>query len=137
MKPYPPRQRPCFLLILLSTLLPAGLSRAADAATPPQISAEDAWHHANEEATVCGFVAGAKYAENTHSRPTFLDFEKPYPGELFRVVIWGSDRDKFSKPPEKTYNQKRVCAIGTIKMFRGKPEIVVRNPSHLSVQPPA
>jgi hypothetical protein len=122
-------------LLLVSTILLAGPARAADTASA-RITAAEAAQHLNQEATVCGLVAGAKYADSARGKPTFLDFEKPYPGELFRVVIWGSDRERFPEPPERTYGHQRVCVSGKIKLYRQTPEIVVRDRGQLAIQPP-
>jgi DNA/RNA endonuclease YhcR with UshA esterase domain len=120
--------------ILLTLLTAAVLAPpAAVAAAPDKIAAAEAAQHADQQATVCGLVAGAKYADRSRGKPTFLDFEKPHPGEVFKVVIWGSDRAKFKTPPETAYNQKRVCVTGFIKLYRGAPEIVVRDPAQLAL----
>jgi hypothetical protein len=115
----------------------AGPSLAAGGAAGKWIAAADAAQHVGEEAAVCGSVAGAKYAAQTRGRPTFLDFEKPYPGEVFRVVIWGSDRAKFKDPPERMYARKNVCVTGRIQLYRGSPEIIVHDPAQLSLDSPA
>ena len=39
----------------------------------------DAVSHVGESATVCGVVASAKFAVNSRSQPTFLDFDRAYP----------------------------------------------------------
>jgi hypothetical protein len=118
---------------VLFALALAGSSLAAGGAAGKRIGAADAAQHVGEEAVVCGSVAGAKYAARTRGQPTFLDFEKPYPGEVFRVVIWGSDRAKFKQPPERTYAQQSVCVSGRIQLYRGAPEIIVRDPAQLSL----
>ena len=62
-----------------------------------------------------------------------------YGGERFTVLIWGSDRDKFGQP-EVAYQGKRVCATGTIKLFRSKrsavdkPQMVVSQPRQLRTE---
>ncbi len=117
------------------TAPPAGYAApsAAPAAAPAvRIAAADAARHANEDARVCGTVAGSKYAVRTHGKPTFLDFEKPYPASVFRVVIWDEDRGKFKEAPEAAYGQGKVCVNGRIKLYKGAPEIVVHDPSQLS-----
>jgi len=35
--------------------------------------------------------------------------------------------------PEDTYKGKRICVTGTIKPYRGVPEIVVTDPGQISV----
>jgi hypothetical protein len=51
--------------------------------------------------------------------------------QIFTVVIWGSDRNKFKNPPEVFFKEKRVCVTGQIDTYRGKPEIIVRDPSQV------
>lgn len=56
-----------------------------------KITAADAKNHMGEEATVCGYVASARFASSTRGQPTFLNLEKPYPNQIFTVLIWGVD----------------------------------------------
>jgi len=67
------------------------------------------------------------------SEPTFLNLDAPYPRQVFTVVIWGSDRPKFSAPEEK-YRGKQICVTGQIKEFRGVPEIVAYEPAQIKTQ---
>ena len=118
------------ILACALALLPAA---APAAASEPRITAAEAAQHTGEQTTVCGLVAGAKYAERSRGKPTFLDFEKPHPAEVFKAVIWGSDRGKFQQPPETTYARQQVCVTGRIELYRGAPEIIVRSPSQLAL----
>jgi hypothetical protein len=63
--------------------------------------------------------------------PTFLDFGKPYPDEVFAAVIFGANRAKFGTP-ETTLAGKRVCISGSISVYQGKPAIVVSDPKQLT-----
>ena len=101
---------------------------SADAAS---ISPADAASHIGESATVCGLVASAKYAANSRAQPTFLDMGQPYPNQPFVAVIFGTDRAKFGKP-EATLSGKRICVTGQVRNYRGKPEIIVSDPSQLT-----
>jgi len=134
------------LIFVLALHLPALLLAAcsparATAAAEQRLAAAEAAQHVNEQAKVCGFVAGGHHSSRTRGEPTFLDFEKAHPGEVFKVVIWGTDRDKFKPPPESTYDHKHVCVTGRIQLYKGAPEIVVRDPAQLSLderaRPPA
>ena len=98
------------------------------------IGAAEATAHIGETATVCGVVASAKFAVRTRGQPTFLNFDKPYPNQLFTAVIWGADREKFGTP-ESTYSHGHICVSGRIKAYRGLPEMNLRNPSQISVSP--
>jgi DNA/RNA endonuclease YhcR with UshA esterase domain len=82
-------------------------------------------------ATVCGVVASAKYGANSRSQPTFLDLGKPYPNAAFTAVIFGDDRAKFGTP-ETSLRGKRICVTGQIRDYRGKPEIILNDPSQLA-----
>jgi hypothetical protein len=60
------------------------LRAVATVAAP--ITPDKAASHVGKTATVCGMVASAKYDAHLRSQPTFLDFEKPYPNEVFTAV---------------------------------------------------
>jgi len=97
---------------------------------PTPLTAAQAKDHVGETAIVCGVVASTTLAARTKGQPTFLNLEKPYPTHIFTAVIWGSDRPKFGQQ-EVSYRDKRICVTGTIKSFRGRPEIVVTDLSQI------
>lgn len=109
--------------VLLGLVTSAG--RAAE------LGPGDAARHVGETATVCGVVASAKYLARSATKPTLLDLGEPYPDEIFTVVIFGRDRDKFGTP-ETTLKGRRVCVTGKIEEFRGMPEIVLADPQKLT-----
>lgn len=117
------------LLGLLFTIL------AVPVHASPQttLSAKDAKSHIGEIAIVCGQVVGTRYAVASRGRPTFLNFDEPYPRQVFTVVIWGSDRAKFGQP-EEAYRNKDVCASGQIQSFRGGAEIIAHSPEQISLK---
>jgi hypothetical protein len=98
-----------------------------------KLTTAEAKGHIGEQATVCGRVASTRYAETTRGKPTFLNLDKPYPSQLFTVLIWGDHREKFGNPEEK-YRDKQVCATGKITEYRNAPEIVVSDPQNIEVQ---
>jgi hypothetical protein len=91
----------------------------------------DAASHIGESATVCGVVASTEYEPDERSQPTLLDLGKPFPNAVFTAVIYGMDRAKFGNP-EITLRGKRICVTGPITYYRGKPEIVLTEPSELT-----
>jgi hypothetical protein len=97
------------------------------------ISSTEAKNHVGEKTTVCGEVASSHYAERSRGNPTFINLDKPYPSQIFTVLIWGSDRPKFGKP-EETYGSKRICVTGKISDYKGVPEIVAYEPAQIKVQ---
>lgn len=98
-----------------------------------KITALEAKDHIHESATVCGTVASARFSASTKGQPTFLNLEKPYPNQVFTVVIWGSDRTRFGTP-ETEYKGKRICVTGKIQSFRGVPEIVAADPQQIKAE---
>jgi hypothetical protein len=95
-----------------------------------KLTTTDPKNHIGEQATVCGRVASGRYAATTRGKPTFLDLDKPYPGQLFTVLIWGENRARFGTP-EETYRDKNICVTGRIQPYRGEPEIVASDPAQL------
>jgi hypothetical protein len=113
---------------LVKALLLLLLATQAQAA--PVLAPADAPRHIGEMATVCGTVASANFAARVKGQPTFLNLDRPYPSQVFTILIWGSDRARFGTP-EATLLGKRVCATGIIKDYRGKAEIVATDPSQI------
>jgi hypothetical protein len=94
---------------------------------------KEAKDHVGEHATVCGKLACTRWAESSYGSPAFLNFDQPYPDQIFTVVIWGTDRSKFGEP-ETTYRGKRICVTGKISAFKGVPEVVATEPSQIKAQ---
>ena len=119
-----------FVLYIFAFLVCA----SASIAQQEYINPIDAHKYIGTEKTVCGTVASATYAIRTKGRPTFLNLDQPYPNQIFTVLIWGSDRNKFKNPPETFFKGKRICVTGIIEDYRGKPEIIVRGPDQIIVK---
>ncbi|MGH7190961.1 MAG: hypothetical protein ACREF0_17465 [Acetobacteraceae bacterium] len=102
------------------------LAVPAGAAT---VSAGAAAGHAGETETVCGTVASVYYASRSRARPTFLDFGARYPHETFMAVIFDDDRPAFGQLAG--LRGERACVTGPIQLYRGKPEIILQDPSQL------
>jgi hypothetical protein len=98
-----------------------------------KITAAEAKNHVGEKSTVCGRVVGTHFASGSKGQPTFLNLDEPFPKEIFRILIWGSDRPKFGRP-EETYRDKEVCVTGIITSYRGVAEIVASEPGQIQVR---
>jgi hypothetical protein len=94
------------------------------------LTAAEAKDHVGEVATVCGEVASTHYAARSRGNPTFINLDKPYPNEIFTVLIWGSDRSKFGDP-EEMYRNRHICATGEISDYKGVAEIIAHGPSQI------
>lgn len=115
--------------IILFAAIIALFSFKASAQTT--ITAKDAAKHINEKVTVCDKIWSTKLLDG--SNMTFLDMGGYHPNQLLTIVIKGEDRSKFKNKPEEDYKQKNVCITGTIINFKGKPEIVVTDPSQITL----
>jgi hypothetical protein len=121
----------------LAALLVVALCSGAPAADILRITAEEAADHVGEIVEVCGRVASAAHIGAVEGQPTFLNFERPYPDQLFTVVIWGGARSRFEGRPERMFDGKEICVTGRIGEHRGKPQIVVDDPGQIVlVSPP-
>jgi hypothetical protein len=97
------------------------------------ISASEARNHIGEYAKVCGQVASSHFAYRSRGSPTFINLDRPYPNQVFTVVIWAEDRSKFGTPEER-YANRPICVTGTVQAYRGIPEIIVRDPSQVETR---
>lgn len=87
------------------------------------ISAADASQHVGQHETVCGEIVGEHTAASSRGTPTFINLDKPYPNQVFTILIWGDNRDDVGHFPDSG----KVCVTGTITDYRGKPEIVLHD----------
>ena len=82
--------------------------------------------------TIEGDIVRTYYARGSKGQPTFLNFHDPY-DEYFTAVIWEDDRDKFPPNPESYYLYKKVRIKGKIEIYKGDPQIILRQPSQIWV----
>ena len=67
------------------------------------------------------------------SNTVFLNFEKAYPNQCFTGVIFSLDLYKFVQNPEDYYLNKTIRIMGEIKEYKGRPQIILKNPSQIEV----
>ncbi len=114
------------LSVLLVAVIVFSVSIASGVIKP-----EEAQQHTGENQIVCGTVISTHYAMSSKGQPTFLNLDKPYPNQIFTIVIWGDNRAKFKKAPEQYFDGKSICVTGVIEIYRGTPEIIVSDPSQI------
>jgi DNA/RNA endonuclease YhcR with UshA esterase domain len=91
------------------------------------IRPQDAAKHVSEAAIVEGVVAGVGHSQRSNT--TFLNFCEPYPNQCFTAVIFRSARPLFQNPD--LWDGKRVRVSGRVRLYRGKPEIVLERPEQI------
>jgi hypothetical protein len=120
------------MLLCLVLALALALLVIEPALAQKKLSAAEAKDHLGEAATVCGTIVSTRYAASSRGRPTFLNMDKPYPNQVFTILIWGNNRSKFGRP-EVDYKDKRTCVTGTISDYRGTPQMVADDPRQLAL----
>jgi len=98
------------------------------------ISSSQAINFVGSMKTVCGQVVSAKFLSTNLKGPTFLNLDQPYPDQIFTALIWGTDRQKFAFQPELEFYGKKICVSGVISLYKNKAEIIVTDPSQISVE---
>ena len=96
----------------------------------PVIADSDAAAHVGQMAIVEGLVAEVYVSKKGD---IFLNFEAPYPNEVFSGVIFAASAAAFEDPG--AYQGKQVRLTGSIRLYRGKPEIVLEMPAQIRVMP--
>jgi len=124
-----------FLLVLLPGGSPDAPSVAAS--TEPvapfarnAISTEDAASHEGGYVTVEGFVREVHTARSGSA--TFIDLDGSYPFNPFTAVIFEDDMSRVGDVSD--LEGRMVDVTGTIRMYRGKPEIVVTSRSQIAAR---
>jgi DNA/RNA endonuclease YhcR with UshA esterase domain len=116
-------------LALGSSLGP--LSAATPGAAPPQvITAADARIHVGQTVAIESIVGEVHRAAS--SGAVFLDMAGHYPNNAFAAVVFKGNLAKFSNL--EALKGKTVRVTGTVKLYRGMPEIVLSDPAQLKVK---
>jgi len=118
-------RRICVVLFLLGAL--AGTTSAQK-----RLTAAEAKEHFGEVATVCGEVVSTRFASTSRGEPTFLNLDRPFPNQVFTVVIWGNNRNKFGNP-EDAFKGKHICVSGKITAYDGLPEIIAEESGQIKI----
>jgi hypothetical protein len=99
------------------------LSLIALSTTAQTITATEASKHVGEHATVCGIIASEHTATSSRGTPTFINLDKPYPNQVFTILVWGDERASIGQIP----TSGKLCASGLITLYRGAAEIVLHD----------
>jgi hypothetical protein len=93
------------------------------------ISAADAERYIGKKEIVCTRVYGVKELSNIN----FINVGARFPGNPLTIVVFPSDMRNF-KDGLAVYDNKNICVTGTIKEYKGKPEIIVTGPQDISIE---
>jgi DNA/RNA endonuclease YhcR with UshA esterase domain len=112
---------------LRALLLILGLVLVATPAVAQTIKPAEARAHVGQTVTVEGVVSEVHVASG--SGMTFIDMGGRYPDNAFAAVIFRDDASKF--PNVAALNGKTVDITGTVKLFKGKAEIILKDAAQL------
>ncbi len=98
------------------------------AGTVQVISWQDAAKHYGEYTTVEGTIV----VTHNSGKACFLNFHPDYK-RYFTAVIFASDFSRFPAYTENYYYGKKVHVSGYIKEYKGKPEIILNDPSQIEI----
>ena len=74
----------------------------------------------------CSIVTGV-YTSKGKGKPTFVNFGRSYPNQIFSAVIWGDNKKNFSYDPATKLLNKKVCIKGEVKLYKNKPSINLKD----------
>jgi len=112
------------IILGLGLLLMATSAHAADTIAPDEAGA-----HAGERVTVKGAVSAVHIAG---SGVTFLDIGGNFPNNAFAAVIFKDDVGKFRDLD--LFTGKTVEVTGSVRLYQGKPEIVLNDPAQIKLK---
>lgn len=87
--------------------------------------------YVGQTVTIEGTVVSVSSARR--SPTVFLNFGSAYPNQTFTAVIFASATSHFPNP--RQWEGKRVRVTGRVRLYRGRPEIVLDDPSQLVLAP--
>ena len=114
---------------VLESLFTTPDSRVITQTKVEKISVADAEKYIGKKEMVCSMVYDVK--ELSHIN--FLDVGANFPNNPLTVVVFSRDKGNF-KDGLEVYDNKNICVTGTIKEYKGKPEIIITGPKDISIE---
>ena len=108
------------------TLVLAALPFLAPAGPPPVITPAEAVQHVGDEVVVQGTVSQIVLSVNL---TTHINLGGRYPNHVFTATIFKAKQTLFTGV--KDYEGKVVQVQGLVHLYRGKPEIVLTEPTQI------
>lgn len=99
-----------------------------------EVTKETISEHIGDSVKYCGKVASAVLMERMAKAPAFLNIDGAHPNQVFTVVIWKPEREKFSNKPEVFYLDKNVCVYGKLDRYKDRLQVVIQSERQIVVQ---
>lgn len=115
------------LLLLITSIC---LSQISFSQTVPLDSVAN---YEGKTITVCSKVQST-FVTKGEKKTTYINFGNPYPNSTFTIVIFEDDLANFKYSPSEFLKDKNVCVTGQVKIYKGKPEIIVKKEGEIKVE---
>jgi DNA/RNA endonuclease YhcR with UshA esterase domain len=86
--------------------------------------------HVGQNLTVEGVVSEVHHAAS--GKAIFIDIGGRYPNNPFAAVIFADDASKF--PNVDSLEGKTVDISGSVRLYKGKPEIILNDPAQIKAK---
>lgn len=87
----------------------------------------------NKNVEYCDHVHGT-YVTQGKNKVILLNLGAKYPDHRLVVAIFESDWNSFKYDPSDYLNNKDICVKGKLILYKGKPEIIVKNPNQITIK---
>ncbi len=95
------------------------------------IDVAKASEYEGKSVSICAKVFSTKVLDTNGM--TFLNVGGYYPNSPLTIVIYKDSLVNFDFKPAEYYNGKNICVSGKIKIYNGKPEIIVNKASEIKI----
>jgi hypothetical protein len=100
--------------------------------SPIRIDVSKASEYEGKLVDICAKVFSTKILDSNGM--TFLNVGGTFPNSPLTIVIYSDSLEHFEFKPAEYYNGKDICVSGKIKMYKGKPEIIINSQNSLHVK---
>jgi DNA/RNA endonuclease YhcR with UshA esterase domain len=97
-----------------------------------KISLKEVGNYVGQTVTVCEMVKST--FQTIEHKNTLLNIGDFYPDQKLTIIILERHLKNFSYIPVEYLNGKSVCVTGEIYLYKGKPQIKVKNESQIVIQ---
>jgi len=103
------------------------------AQVPLTIKLKKVRKHVGELVQVCGSLEGTHTTKGDKPN-VLLNIGRAYPNQILTLIIFHDDISKFPYDPTQLPEGKQVCITGYITLYKGEPEIVLKEAKQLELR---
>lgn len=93
------------------------------------IDVTEAANNIGKKVTICSRV----YSIRSTSTITQISVGDKYLNNPLTVIIFAKNYSKFTQPLDELFKEKNICVKGTIEEYKGKPQIIIEDPSDIII----